>query len=141
MSCKHLTFLAIFLSAAPALATPLAVSSGWVRESIPGQAVTAAYPRIANAGDSICSLTAVSSEVAARVEIHQHLHSDGQMRMRKLDSLDIPPQGVQLFEPGGLHLMLMDLRRPLVQGESVAFTFASRNCGDFSASLPVKSTK
>ena len=141
MSCRYLTFLTLFLSAAPLLAEPLSIAVGWIRESIPGQTVTAAYPQIANSGDRDCSLTGASAEVAGRVEIHEHQHSDGQMRMRQLDSLTIPAQGVRVFEPGGLHLMLLDLRRPLVQGEELTLTFSSGNCGEFSANLSVKSTQ
>jgi hypothetical protein len=139
MTNRYLTFLAMFLSATPALAEPLTLSAGWVRESIPGQTVTVAYPQIANGGDRECTLAAVSAEVAGRVEIHEHQHSEGQMRMRKLDAIAIPAQGVRVFEPGGLHLMLLELRRPLVQGEKLTLTFSSGNCGEFSASLPVTS--
>jgi len=109
-----------------------------VRASIPGQATTAAYPHVVNGNAKGCEITGVSSSVADKVEIHEHQHSGGTMRMRQLERLTIAAGEDEMFAPSGLHLMVMGLHNPLREGDTVTFDFTSDSCGNFSASLPVR---
>ena len=78
----------------------------------------AAYFRIHNHGANADRLTAVQTPIADRAELHTHTASDGVMKMRRLDAVDVPADGAAAFEPGGLHVMLLGLKRPLKAGES-----------------------
>lgn len=116
----------------------ISVTDGRVRASIPGQQGTVAYMQISNAGEADCRLIAVDSDVAGRVEIHEHLHSQGQMRMREIKSLVIPAESTRTFQPGGLHLMLLDINRQLQEGDKVTFVFKTDSCGEIHSRFPVE---
>ena len=122
---------------APAAAAPV-IDGGWVRQSIPGQTLTAAYPLIRNSGAARCWLQEVTSPAAARVEMHTHSHSQGSMQMRKLEALAVDAGATAVFGPGGKHLMLLDLAEALVPGDEVALTFDFGACGTVTAGLPVR---
>ena len=124
--------------AGPALAGGIAVSDGWVRESIPGQDRSVAYLRIVNNGREDCPLTGVTTGAAGRVEVHEHRHHEGRMQMRPVDSLVLPAGSAVEFKPGGLHLMVLDLHGPLRKGDVVTFHFSAGICGDTEAQFPVK---
>lgn len=93
------------------------VAQAWARATAPGQQVAGAYLQITSAVPA--KLVAASSPVAGRVEIHSMRMEGGVMRMRQLRSLDLPAQQAVKLEPGGLHLMLRDLKRPLKSGDKV----------------------
>lgn len=138
MKLKHGIIILSASLAVPYAVADLMVTDGWVRESIPGQSVTAGYLQLSNSGPQDCQLQSVKSDATARVEIHEHRHSDGKMQMRQVDVLTVPAQGKVSFEPGGYHLMLFDLAQPLKQNASVEFTFSGGDCGDVTVTMPVK---
>ena len=94
----------------------VAIESAWARELPPVSENGAAYLTIANGGDRPDRLVGASSAIAERVEIHTHEHAEGMMTMRRLDGLDLPPGERVRFAPGGVHLMLIGLERPLEKG-------------------------
>ncbi|MDX1528396.1 MAG: copper chaperone PCu(A)C, partial [Gammaproteobacteria bacterium] len=67
-------------------------------------------------------LVGASSPVAAQVEIHSHAMEGGLMTMRRLNSLPLNPGEYVSLEPGGKHLMLIGLKRPLKEGDQIALT-------------------
>ena len=108
-------------------ADKLAVSDAWVRATAPGQQVGAAYMTLKSNAD--ITLTKVQSDITGSVEIHEMAMKNGVMKMRMKDSLPLPAGKPFKLEPGGFHLMLFDLKKPLKPGEQVAFTleFEDRN--------------
>ena len=93
------------------------VSDAWVRETVPGQSIGAAYMRIRST--QRLELVRVQSAVARSAEIHRMSMEDGLMKMRELKSVGIDAGGEVTLEPGGTHVMLIDIRRPLRPGEEV----------------------
>lgn len=86
-----------------------------------GRDVTGCYLTLASAVDD--RLVAVSSPEAARGEIHEMKTEDGVMRMRELtDGLPLPAGETVHLRPGGDHLMLFGLTRPLVAGDTISLT-------------------
>lgn len=85
----------------------------------PGQPTAAAYVTLHNPSGSAVVLTGGSTPAAALVEIHQSSQEDGMWRMRKLGGLEIPAGGSVSMTPGGVHLMLFDLGKPLREGDSI----------------------
>ncbi|MBL4870879.1 MAG: copper chaperone PCu(A)C [Robiginitomaculum sp.] len=77
----------------------------------PGQTTAAAYFDIINKGGADALLSATSS-ASPRVELHTHLHEDGVMKMRQVDSVKILAQQTTQFKSGGLHVMLFDFAMP-----------------------------
>ena len=93
------------------------VTHAWVRATAPGQRVAGAYLEFSSAVPS--TLVAVSSPVAGSAEIHSMRLENGVMQMRQLESLELPAKQMVKLEPGGLHLMLLDLKKPLKRGDKV----------------------
>lgn len=110
--------LACWLLSAAVLAEGTVRADGvYVRGLPPGQTVTAAFMILHNEGDKAKVLAGVQAPFASRAEIHQHSHHQGMMRMRKVERLVIDPNTEQLFQPGGYHIMIFGLKRPLHSGE------------------------
>lgn len=96
-------------SAASEDAGALRFDAAWVREPVAGRRLTAAYARITNTTSQPVIISSVSTPSARVIEMHEMSMNDGIMRMKKLDAITIPPDGVVTLEPGGLHLMVIDL--------------------------------
>lgn len=89
----------------------------------------AAYLSIHN-HESADQLTNVSSDIADKVEIHQHVNQNGQISMKKLDWVDIDEHSELAFQPGGRHIMLLGLKEPLVKGNSFVLNLVFKNAGE-----------
>ena len=91
----------------------------WVRSMPPGAQVSAAYGMLMNHGDKTVTLAAVSSEMSGTAEMHEVIADGDQRRMAQLTSIDIAPHETLIFEPGGRHIMLLDITASPVEGETV----------------------
>ncbi len=109
--------LCSFLSL-PAFAE-ITISEGYVRALPPGQPNTAAFMEIHNSADRPVNITAVRSDAARLAELHAHHHRNGMMRMEQVEFVVVPAKGSFTLEPGDHHLMLIDLHRPLKEGDQV----------------------
>lgn len=115
-----LTALGCALTATGAAAQPAAVRDAWIRAPAPGQKVAAAYLELTSRGNT--ALVAVASPAAAAVELHNTTMERGVMKMRPVRRIELPAGKAVKFAPGGLHLMLVDLKRPLKPGDKVPLT-------------------
>ena len=91
----------------------------WVRSMPPGAQVSAAYGMLMNHSDQTVTLSTVSSEISGTAEMHEVIAEGDQRRMAELGSIDIAPHETLIFEPGGRHIMLLDIAAPPVEGETV----------------------
>ncbi len=104
----------------PAPAGTLMLSPAWSRATPPGAKVAGGYITIENKGTAADRLVSATADVAGVVEIHEMAVIDGVMRMRALEKgLDIAPGGKVELKPGGYHIMFIDLKRQLKEGDSV----------------------
>lgn len=108
-------------------AAKLDVSNAQMREFIPGAGSSAAYFTLVNNSKQAQTLIAASIDGIGRVEIHQHSHSNGMMKMQKLEQLRIPAGNTVTFQPGGLHLMLFEPKKALQLDQSVALTLTFKS--------------
>jgi copper(I)-binding protein len=122
-----------------AAAQALRIESGHAREMPPGQTNSAAFMTLVNTGDRPVALVAATCDCADRAELHAHRHRDGMMSMERVARLEVPAGGRVALEPGGYHLMLLGLKRPLRAGEQVGITLLDEQGGAYSAQLPVVS--
>ena len=98
----------------------VAVKDAWVRGTTPAQKATGAFMEL-NSSDA-ATLVSAASPVAGVVEIHTMKMEDGVMKMRQIPKLDLPAgKGIKL-QPGGNHVMLMDLKQQLKKGDVVPIT-------------------
>lgn len=109
---------AMLAAALPAWGGALAVTDAWSRSTPPGVTVGVAYLTLKNDSGKSDRLLKISSPVAARVQVHRTEVLDGIARMREVAVLHVAPGETVKFEPNGMHLMLMGLRKPLVEGRS-----------------------
>ena len=94
------------------------IDQPWTRATPGGAGVAGGYLTIANTGSVPDRLIGGSSPDAARVEIHEMKMEDGVMKMRELTGgLEIKPGQKLELKPGGYHVMFMNLREPIKQGE------------------------
>src|SRR6185312_6902137 len=88
----------------------------------------AVYLRIENASSESDRLLAVSSPIAT-ADVHQSTLDDSIMHMRLSDRVEIPAEGDVRLQPGGTHVMLMDIRQPLRTGDEVTLTLTFERTG------------
>jgi copper(I)-binding protein len=98
----------------------VAVKDAWVRGTTPAQKATGAFMEITSS--DAAALLSAASPAAGVVEIHTMKMEDGVMKMRQIPKLDLPAgKGIKL-QPGGNHVMLMDLKQQLKKGDVVPIT-------------------
>jgi periplasmic copper chaperone A len=132
------------LIAAPARAQEvkagdLVITQAWSRATPGGAKVAGGYLTIENKGAAADRLIGAVVDVAARVEIHEMAVNDGVMTMRQLEKgLAIDPGKTVKLAPGGYHLMLMDLKSPLKQGDKLSVTLEFEKAGKVKLALDVQ---
>ena len=125
------------LVAAHAIAADVEVTGAWARAS-PGNAANgAAYLTVTNRGDAVERLVAAASPVAARVELHTMVMDGGMMRMHEVPVIELAPGQAVTLAPGGLHVMLMGLGKPLEEGGMLALTLTFERAGAMTLEVPV----
>lgn len=121
-------------------ADAVSISNGWVRATVPGQEVGAAYLDIKSVTEA--KLVKVETSVAGSVELHSMTMDNGVMKMRMLEEMALPAGKTVNLAPGGFHFMLFDLKQPLKVGSKVTFTLSVKSSqgklSKQSITLPVK---
>ncbi len=117
----------------------LQVEKPWARATVPGAAVGGGYLVIRNNGAVADRLVSVTSPVSARVEMHEMAMERDVMRMREVKGVAVPAKGSVEFKPGGYHLMFMELKAPLKQGDKVPVTLRFEKSGELKADFSVES--
>ena len=129
--------LAALLSAhAAPVAAQVAVSDAWVRGTVPGQMATGAFMQLKSPTDA--ALVAAASPAARIVEIHEMKMDGGVMKMSAIDRLALPAGKAVELKPGGYHVMLMDLKQPLKEGETVPVTLTFEDKAGKKTTVEVK---
>ena len=133
-------FALIFLLSACEVNHTVSVLDAWARANAPGQKVGAAYMTLISAQDS--SLIKVETASAGVVEIHSMNMDNGVMKMRMLEVLPLTAGKPEKLAPGGFHLMLFDLKKPLAAGEmldlKLTFKDPAGNISQQDVTLPIK---
>lgn len=118
---------------------PIAVSDAWARGTTASAKAGGAFLTIANTGAAPDRLLSAVAEVAERAEIHATVESEGVMRMREVDGgVPLPPGQAVEFRPGGYHVMLMGLKRPLIPGEPFPLTLTFEKAGSVQVEIEIK---
>ena len=132
------------LLAAPAAAQDvkagdLVITQAWSRATPGGAKIAGGYLTIENKGAAADRLIGGSADVAGKFEVHEMAMNNGVMTMRSLDKgLAIEPGKTVKLAPGGYHLMLMDLKGPLKQGDKVPVALEFEKAGKVKVSFDVQ---
>jgi len=110
----------------------------WVRASLGGAPNSAAYMRIETTAAEPDRLVGGSTPVAGRVELHTHVMEGGIAKMRPVAAIEVAPGAPAVLAPGGLHVMLVGLTRPLEEGTTVPLTLRFETAGEVTFDVPVE---
>jgi periplasmic copper chaperone A len=116
----------------------LVIGHPWSRPTVSGMPTGVAYLSITNKGARQDTLIGASTPAAARVEFHRTIIEAGMARMRPAGTLIVEPNATITAEPGGLHLMLVDLKAPLVAGTSVPLVLQFKSAGEITVQLKIE---
>ncbi len=133
---RALTVVFFGLLSVGAARAQVEIVDAWARASLPHQTVTGAFMTIRGGGEAT-RLVAVASPLAGAAEIHLMTLHDGIARMSRVPAVEVPPDGSLELRPGGYHVMLMDLKRPLSVGEKVPLELVFETAGGVRRRLEV----
>ncbi len=128
MKLKVLMFAAIgAMAAQSSWAADISVTDAWARATMPGQKVSGAYMQIRSDADA--RLISASSPAVPRVEMHEMKMDGDVMRMREVQAIELPKGKPVSLQPGGYHIMLMNLPKPIAAGEIIPLTLVVESGG------------
>src|SRR5689334_22736866 len=117
----------------------LVITQAWTRATPGGAKIGGGFLTIENKGSSPDKLIGASAEVAGSVELHEMATTNGVMKMRPVEGgLAIEPGKTVKLAPGGYHLMMMDLKSPLKQGDKLPLTLQFEKAGKVAVTLDVQ---
>jgi copper(I)-binding protein len=117
----------------------LKIVQPWVRETPKGAKVGGGYLTITNTGSTPDRLVGGATPAAGRFEIHTMSMDNGVMKMRQMESgIEIKPGETVELKPGGLHVMMMDLKQPFAKGGEIKSTLKFEKAGSVDVVFPVQ---
>jgi len=130
---------ALILSLPAQAGDTLMIHDPYARASSPMAKAGAAFMVIVNPTGTDDRLVSVTTDAAARAELHTHVQEEnGVMRMTEIEGgIPIPAGGETRLERGGLHVMLMGLTGPLETGDSIGLTLTFETAGEITIPVPV----
>jgi copper(I)-binding protein len=136
--------LLVSIAASPAHADEvkagdLVISQAWSRATPNGAKIGAGYFTIENKGTVADKLIGVTGEISDKIEVHEMSMNNGVMKMRPVEGgVTIEPGKTVKLAPSGYHLMIMDLKSPLKQGDKLPVTLQFEKAGKVAVSLDVQ---
>lgn len=120
----------------PAKPLPVSIQDVWARSTPAGAHMGAIYLTMTSSGGDRLTGAAVPHSVAGKTQIHETVMEQdstgaatGRMSMQEVESVELPAGAAVQFKPGGYHVMLIDLKQPLVSGQHVALTLTFAKAG------------
>jgi copper(I)-binding protein len=136
MNIRNALVLAACIGSAQAVHAQVTVSQAWAKATVPGQKVGAAYMELKSAESA--ALVSAASPAAGMTEVHEMKMESGVMKMRAVERIELPAGKTVKLEPGGYHVMLMGLRKPLKAGDTVPITLTIETSGKKRHSVQVQ---
>jgi len=125
---KHLSLLASSLMFSAGVlagaADNVSIQDPYVRLAPPNAPATGAFMVIKNNGDKDVKVLKADNPVSKFTELHTHLNEGGVMKMRPVSSIEVKAKGEAVLKPGGLHVMMIDLKAPMKEGDVVPITLS-----------------
>jgi copper(I)-binding protein len=132
----------VLLLLAALVATPawgqVTVENAWARATPPGAKIAAGYLMVHNSSATPDRLVSASSHSAEKVETHVTIKEGDVSRMRQVKGYDVPANGMLELAPGGAHLMLVNIKAPLKEGDKVPLVLRFEKAGEVKTELAVR---
>ncbi len=139
---RTLLALALLGLTTPALAASVAdavtVDGAFVRAAPPGTPNTAAYMTLKNGDAKDHALTGAANPASKTTELHTHVHEGGMMMMRQVPRIELKSKQDTRLDPGGLHVRMIGLTKPLKAGDTVPVTLRFEDGSSTTVDAPVK---
>jgi len=103
-------------------ADQVSVQNPYVRLAPPNAPATGAFMVIKNNGDKDVKVLKADNPVSRVTELHTHLNEGGVMKMRPVPAIEVKAKGEAVLQPGGMHVMMIDLKAPMKEGDVVPIT-------------------
>jgi hypothetical protein len=117
----------------------LVISQAWTRATPGGAKIGGGFLTIENRGSTPDKLIGASADGAGKIEVHEMTTTNGVMKMRPVEGgLTIDPGKTVKLAPGGYHLMMMDLKAPLKQGDKLPVTLQFEKAGKVAVTFDVQ---
>jgi periplasmic copper chaperone A len=136
LSRKLSIFVALFSIAFAASAADVRSDDAWARAPAAGQKTIGAYVELMSASDA--ALVSAASPLAERVELHTMTLDGGIMRMRSIPRIELPAGKAVKLAPGGMHLMVFNLKQPLKAGDKLPLVLTIQGAGASTATLEIE---
>jgi copper(I)-binding protein len=120
----------------PSLAGDISIEDVWARASAGKARAGAAFLTIKNTGEAD-KLVSAKANISKKVELHTHIHDNGVMKMRQVESVAVN-NGTTMLKPGGDHIMFMGLNEGLKEGSSFPLTLVFEKAGEINVNVTVK---
>ncbi|MGC9422821.1 copper chaperone PCu(A)C [Vibrio sp.] len=116
----------------------LMMKEPYARATPPNAVTSAVFGTLINHSKTDRYIVAASSPSAGKIELHDMIKDGDVMKMRQVDKLTIPAQGVLPLKPGSFHIMLFDLQHPFIAGEEITLQLTTQDGQSFSFVAPIK---
>lgn len=95
---------------------------------------------LVNTGKAMDRLVGASGDISATVELHTHLMEEGMMKMRPIKAIEVKPGKPATLKPGGLHIILIGLKKPLIAGQTFPLRLRFEKAGEIPVDVTVRKT-
>ncbi|QLG87490.1 copper chaperone PCu(A)C [Chitinibacter bivalviorum] len=116
----------------------LKIAHPWTRATPPAAKMGGVFLSVNNLSKEGDTLLKAESEVAEQAELHQMSMVDGVMKMRQVPSINVPASGEVKLAPGGLHIMLINLKQALKEGEKIPLKLTFAKAGTVEVKVRVE---
>jgi len=116
----------------------LMIMDPWIREAPPNSKMLAGYFTIMNHSGKSAEIVGASSDKFEKIELHKTVHEGGVAKMKAQSSVEVGKHATVKFQPGGLHLMLINPKAQLKAGDKVDINLKFKKGGDLKMTAVVK---
>jgi len=119
-------------------ASMVVVQQPWARATPGGAKTGAAYMTLINNGASADRLLSATTPLADQVQFHKETEDNGVSRMREVRNVELEPGAKIVFKPGEMHMMLVGLKQPLIEGQALPLTLQFERAGNIDVTMPIE---
>ncbi|EEY99817.1 copper metallochaperone bacterial analog of Cox17 protein [Vibrio sp. RC586] len=138
MKLKTLLLSSLLLSSSAFAKSDIMIHAPYARATPPAAVNSALFAEVMNRSDLDRYIVSASTDVAGKVELHDVIKEGDVMKMRQVEELVVPAKGTLVLQPGSFHIMLLELKKPLQEGESIEVEFTFKNGEKQTVTAPVK---
>jgi len=119
-------------------ASTIVVEQPWARATPRGAKTGAAYMTLINKGASADRLVGATTPLAGKVQFHKETEDNGVSHMHEMHGVDLEPGAKIVFKPGDMHMMIVELKQPLTEGQTFPLTLQFQKAGNVEVTVPIE---